>query len=456
MPRRETIGIVGAGLVGPVMALYLARRGAEVHLYERGPDPSAGPPEGGRSVHLVVSARGFRALAGIGLDVAVREAAIPLSGRAIHPPAGPLQFQPYGRDDQAIYAVQRSQLNRILAAAAARHPSITAHFGQRCLEVDPHALTFDLLDTGTGERRRARADVLLGADGCFSRVRAALMRTDRFDYSQQYMGYGYKEIRIPPADAGGFALPSHAMHVWPRKRLMLSAFPNLDQSFTAMLVMPFEGEVSFASIASGKELQALFEAQLGDVLPLVPDLAGEYFLRPPSSLMTIRCSPWIFEGRVALIGDAAHAMVPFFGQGMNAGLEDCVVLDGCLERHGGDWARSLPEYQALRRPDCDAVTDMSLQNFVELSELVGDPRFLLKKRLEQRIHALYPDRFIPLYPMVAFSHLPYAEVQRIAHAQEEVLQRLLASGDLEARWESPDLNLAIHAVMQELEERPSL
>jgi kynurenine 3-monooxygenase len=452
MPRREIIGIVGAGLVGPVIALYLARRGAEVHLYERGPSPLAGPPEGGRSVHLVVSARGFRALAGIGLDGAVREAAIPLSGRAIHPPAGPLRFQPYGRDDQAIYAVQRSQLNRILATAAASHPGITARFDQRCLDVDPHALTLDFLDTATGERSRARCDVLLGADGCFSRVRAALMRTDRFDYSQQYMAYGYREIRIPPAADGSYALSSNAMHVWPRKRLMVSAFPNPDRSFTAMLVMPFEGEVSFAAIATEKELRALFEAQFADLLPLVPEFAGELFQRPPSSLVTIRCSPWVFEGRVALIGDAAHAMVPFFGQGMNAGLEDCVVLDGCLERHGGDWARALPEYQALRRPDCDAVTDMSLQNFVELSESVGDPRFLLKKRLEQRIHGLYPERFIPLYPMVAFGHLPYAEVQRIARAQEDVLQRLLAGDDdLEARWESPDVDLAIHRAMQGFE-----
>ena len=208
MSQSKTIGIVGAGLVGPVIALYLARRGVKVHLYERGPSPSAGPPEGGRSVHLVVSARGFRALAGIGLDGAVREAAIPLSGRAIHPTAGPMRFQPYGRDDQAIYAVQRGQLNRILAAAAERHPGITVHFDQRCLEVDPHAMTFDLVDNGTGERTRAQADVLIGADGCFSRVRAALMRTDRFDCSQQYMSYGYKEIRIPPAEDGGFALSS--------------------------------------------------------------------------------------------------------------------------------------------------------------------------------------------------------------------------------------------------------
>ena len=245
------------------------------------------------------------------------------------------------------------------------------------------------------------------------------------------------------------------MHVWPRKRLMLSAFPNLDRSFTAMLVMPFEGEVSFASIASGKELQALFEEQLGDVLPLAPDLAGDFFLAAflagdhPLLALGLR-RPGGPDRRCG----ARHGAL--FGQGMNAGLEDCVVLDGCLERHGGDWARALPEYQALRRPDCDAVTDMSLQNFVELSELVGDPRFLLKKRLEQRIHALYPDRFIPLYPMVAFSHLPYAEVQRIARAQEEVLQRLLAHGDLEARWESPDVNLAIQAAMQELDPAPQV
>ncbi len=445
--HREVVGIVGAGLVGPVIALYLAERGCAVQLFERGPDPSAGPPAGGRSVHLVVSERGFRALAGIGLDGAVRAAAIPLSGRAIHPPSGPLRFQPYGRDGQAIYAVQRSDLNRILAGAAARHPGITARFDQRCVEVDPQALTLDLADSATGERSRARVDVLLGADGCFSRVRAALMRTDRFDYSQQYMTYGYREIRLPPTRDGEFPLSPGAMHVWPRKRLMLSAFPNLDRSFTAMLVMPFEGEVSFASISDGDALRALFEEHFGDVLPLVPDLAEAFFQLPPSSLVTIRCSPWV-HGRVALIGDAAHAMVPFFGQGMNAGFEDCVVLDACLARHGGDWDRALPEYQALRQPDCEAVTDMSLQNFVELSELVGDPRFLLKKRLEQRIHGLFPDRFIPLYPMVAFSHLPYAEVQRVARLQEEVLQRLLADGDLEARWESPAVDDAIRAAMQ--------
>lgn len=453
MPQREVVCVVGAGLIGPVVAIYLANRGYEVHLYERGADPAEAPPEEGRSVHLVVSERGWRALRGIGLEAEVRELCMPLRGRTIHLPDASLRFQPYGREDQAIFAVQRSVLNQIVATAASRHPRITPYFSHRCIDVDLDSMTLSFLPPNTDRPVRVRAEIVIAADGSFSRVRSALARTDRFDYAQQYMCYGYKELRIPPAADGGFPLDHRTMHVWPRKRLMLSAFPNPDKSFTAMLVMPFEGETSFESITTPDELSALFRRELADAFALIPGLADEYCMRPPSSLVTIRCHPWIYQGRLALIGDAAHAMVPFFGQGMNAGYEDCVVLDECLACHDGDWSEALADYQRRRKPNSDAVTDMSLQNFIELSERVADPKFLLQKRLEQRIHQMYPDRFLPLYPMVAFSHIEYTEAQRIARAQHQVVQQIMAMDELEARWDSPDVDAAIRRAMHSFDPR---
>ncbi len=435
---RSDVVVVGAGLVGPVVAILLAKLGCNVRLFERGPDPGQGGRAAGRSVHLVVSERGWNAMRQAGVEAPVRQATIPLKGRIIHSPQGGVAFQPYGNEGQAIYAIERQVLNDLLVGCARREPNVTVAFDHRCADYDPEAGALEF-ETGAG-RVGVRAERVVAADGAFSRVRAALMARGRFDYSQAYLPYGYKELSLPPGPGGDWPLDPGAMHVWPRRSAMLTAFPKPDRGFTAMLVLPLEGPGSFASLADGPAVARFFAEHFADARPLIPGLEEEFFARPASSLVTVRCFPWRDRDRAVLVGDAAHAMVPFFGQGMNAGFEDCVVLARCLAASGGDWGAAFAAYESQRKPDGDAVTDLSLRNFVELSERVGDPQFLLRKRLERRMHELAPETFVPLYQMVAFSDLPYARAKAIAEAQDALVEQIVAAGALEAGWDAPGVD----------------
>jgi len=434
MPK---VVVVGGGLVGPIAALFLARRGYTIDLYERSPDPNEQALKGGRSVHLVISERGWNAMRAVGVEDVVRAGTLPLRGRLIHALSGAMAFQPYGSEDQAIYAVERSRLNAILIRAAASHPGVTVHFAHSCERVDLEKCELEF-STPAGQRVEVRAERILAADGAFSLVRSAMMKRGRFDYTQEYLPFAYKELVIPAGADGNFRVDPSGMHVWPRGSMLVTAFPNPNRSFTAMVMLPVEGERSFETVHTPADLAALFEHSVPDAVPLFPDLADEFFAHPPSNLVTIRCYPWTSGGKVALIGDAAHAMVPFLGQGVNAGFEDCTVLDQCLERHGDDWATAIDAYQQLRKPNCDAVTAMALANFTEIAERVGDPRFLLQKKIEQRIHALHPREFIGIYPMIAFTQIPYAEAHRRAQAQERLLASLLAIDGVETKWETDE------------------
>jgi kynurenine 3-monooxygenase len=435
--------IAGAGLVGALWACMLARRGYEATVYEKRPDPREVPPPRGRSTHMVISQRGWKALDAVGLSDEVRSMTLPLGGRSIHAQDGKVAFQPYGERAQAIYAIKRETLNRLIIERCLNTPGITVRFNQRCVAADPRTGILQFEHTVTGERSEVRGARTFAADGAFSQVRASLMRQEHFNYSQEYLRYGYKEFTLPAGLCGH--LDNFSMHAWPRKQISLFAFPNLDGSFTATLVAPFEGEPSFSQFRTPRELARLCQERFPDV-PTEP-FEGECFSNPISSLVTIRCSPWTHGGRIALIGDAAHAMVPFLGQGMNAGFEDCTVLDSLLDQHDEDWGTVLSEYDRLRRPDCDAVTEMSLRNFTELTELVANPRFLLLKKLEHKIHRLYPDRFIPLYMMVAFTHIPYSQILQIASAQEAITRELMALPDFEARWDGPEVEARLRELM---------
>lgn len=441
--------IVGAGLVGTLWACLLARRGYKVAVYEKRRDPREVSTSRGRSTHLVISHRGWKALEAVGLSEQVRSLTLPLGGRSIHAQDGTVAFQPYGEGAQAIYAIRRETLNQVLVDRCGNTPGITLHFNQRCVSADPRTGTLQLEHTVTGERTEVTGERTFAADGAFSQVRASLMRQDRFNYSQEYLRYGYKELTLPANRCQH--MDNVSMHAWPRKQLSLFAFPNLDGSFSATLVAPIEGSPSFAQLRTPEELARLCQERFPDV-PYEP-FAEEYLRTPVSSLVTIRCEPWTHGERIALIGDAAHAMVPFLGQGMNAGFEDCTVLDSLLQQHGEDWGTVLREYERQRKPDCDAVTDMSLRNFTELAELVGNPRFLLQKKLEHKIHRLYPDRFIPLYMMVAFTHIPYSQIQHIASAQEAITRELMALPDVEARWDGPEVEARIHELMRGVPKR---
>jgi kynurenine 3-monooxygenase len=459
--------VIGAGLVGSVWACLLGRH-HDVDVYESRPDPRVVPPHPGRSVHLVISARGWRAFDAIGVRRAVESIAVPLTGRRIHTEDGRLAFTPYGPDNQTIYAVNRATLNELLVTHAAAQPRVRIHFDRRCEAIDPDTGTIRVQRRDRGEAIGASlaasidgvgaasidvvADRIFAADGAFSRVRSSLLRLDRFDYAQSYLPYGHKELSIPADRAT--ALERDKMHVWPRRNLMLTAFPNLDGSFGATLLLPFEGSPSFAELRTPDQLTAFFERVFPDAAALIPNLAEEFFSRPTASIVTIQCSPWTYRGRIALLGDAAHAMVPFLGQGMNAGLEDCTVLAGLLERHGDDWDAAFRDYERVRKPQCDAVTELARQHFHELAERVGDPAHRRRRETENKIHKLFPDRFIPLYAMIAFTHIAYATAQAIAAAQDAVVAEVMALPDIESRWGTPDLEQQIARLLDTLPTHP--
>ena len=420
--------IIGAGLGGSLLAHYLGARGIPVQVVERRPDPRARGSLGGRSINLAISARGFHALDRGGLGDAMRAVSTRMPGRMIHTPDGHTHFQPYSRlPDRAIHSVSRSALNMLLIRAAAAHPSVTFRFDQRCLDVDltrtPRpAARFQGPDGSTME---LDADLIVGADGAYSAVRSAMQRNERFDYRQEYLRHGYKELTIPPADASGrFAMEPHALHIWPRGSSMMIALPNPEGNFTCTLFWPFTaapGQPSFSAIRTGEECRAYFERHYPDAPPLMPDLQQEFERNPVGTMVTVRCFPWSWAGRTALLGDAAHAVVPFYGQGANASFEDCECLVDCLETHHMDVPAALADYQDRRKRNADAIADMALANFVEMRDRTASRAFRWRKKLEHALHGMMPSTFVPLYDMVSFSTIPYADARERARRQDRAL-----------------------------------
>jgi kynurenine 3-monooxygenase len=405
------VTIVGAGLAGTLLACALGRAGRRVELYEKRPDPRAHGQDAGRSINLALSVRGLHALREVGLAEEVIKSSILMRGRMIHARDGSLAFQRYGKDDsEALHSVSRAGLNLTLVEAATRHPSVRMHFAHRCTGYD---LRTGELEFNDGVR--VPTEFVIGADGAYSAVRAAMQRQERFDYSQEYLTHGYKELTIPPEPAGDFRMEPHALHIWPRGSFMMIALPNRDGSFTCTLFWPFE---SFAALTTEADVLAYFRDQFPDAVPVIPDLGPAFLANPIGSLVTIRCRPWHVGVCVALIGDACHAVVPFLGQGMNAAFEDCIVLRECLERHGPDRGRALAEYERLRKEHTDALADMCVDNFIEMRDKVGSALFRLRKKLAVLLHALFPRWYLPLYTMIEFTRIPYADARRRARRQD--------------------------------------
>ncbi|GAA3935406.1 NAD(P)/FAD-dependent oxidoreductase [Hymenobacter algoricola] len=436
---------MGAGLVGSLLSLYLAQRGHEVSVFERRADLRKQGLVEGRSINLALSDRGWRALEGVGVGEEIRRVAIPMYRRVMHDQHGNLSYQPYGQDNQAIYSVSRAILNRTLLDLAEQDPRIQLRFNQQCLGVDLRARTLDLRDAQTGTRQTQSFRRLFGTDGAFSAVRAAMQRTDRFDYSQSYLEYGYKELNIEPGPDGAWLLEKNALHIWPRGQYLMIALPNLDGSFNCTLFFPYEGEHSFAALQTPAQVQAFFEAVFPDVVPLMPELQAEFFQNPTGSLVTVRCFPWAFDDDVLLLGDASHAIVPFYGQGMNAGFEDCSVLNELLEEHGADWPAIFGEFQRQRKPDADAMAELALYNFEEMRDRVADPRFLLQKKIESKISAQYPGQWLSLYSQVTFSHIPYAQAWQNGQRQEQIMRRLMPHIQAEADYDRPEVQQQLKA-----------
>ena len=405
--------VVGGGLGGALMAVYLGQAGHEVEVYERRADPRRARAAEGRSINLAISTRGLHALEKAGLKERILSLAIPMRGRMLHGLDGTLRFQPYGtRPEHTINSVSRAALNALLLDAAEALPTVRLHFSARCTGVDLDAARATFLLPEGPEPLTAEGDALLGTDGAFSTVRLQMQKTDGFDYQQAFLDHGYKELVIPAAAGGGFRMEKHALHIWPRGGSMLIALPNLDGSFTCTCFWPLQGPESFASIRTPEQAVAHFQRQFPDAVPLMPTLREDYAENPTGSLVTIRCAPWHHGGKVALLGDACHAVVPFFGQGANAAFEDCVVLEECLKESAGDRERAFAEYQRRRKVNTDALADLSLENFVEMRDKTASRRFLLEKRLEKALHRAFPSWFVPLYTLVTFSRTPYAEAVR--------------------------------------------
>ena len=402
----ERTVLAGAGLVGSLLAVFLARRGKAVEVFERRPDLRREQISAGRSINLAISVRGLHALAQVGLEQEALAHAIPMPGRMIHARDGSLAFQAYGKDDsQCISSISRGWLNRMLLDAAEETGRVRLSFRRRVLELDPGRRELDVEVDG-GHTERVEGAVVYGTDGAGSAVRRAVVEARGGVSDEALLAHGYKELTLPAAPGGGWRLERNALHIWPRGDFMLIALPNEGGSFTCTLFLAFEGAPSFATLEAPGAVRAFFREHFTDVEPMLPDLETQFVGNPTGSMVTVKCSAWHAGDTALLLGDAAHAIVPFFGQGMNCGFEDCVVLDG-LEAEGAPRAEVFARFEALRKPNADAIADMAVENFVEMRASTADPRFLLEKAIEKRLLAELPGTFVSRYALVTFSRAPY-------------------------------------------------
>lgn len=445
--RGSPVNVVGAGLCGSLLAILLAKRGYRVSLVERRADPRRSPPAAGRSINLALSARGIRALEHAGLFEAVEALLLPMRGRLIHEENGATQLLPYGqREGELIWSVSRAELNRHLIEAAERLPEVTLHFGQEALAWDASRGALSLRDIDEDRQYEITDGPVIAADGAGSAVRRSLAAAGIVRADESLLPHGYKELTIPAGPGGAFLLEADALHVWPRGEFMLIALPNPGGDFTLTLFLPMAGAEGFECLDTPSRISAFFERRFPDVIPLVPELVGTFRRNPVGVLGTVRCRPWRDGGRLLLIGDAAHAIVPFHGQGMNLAFEDCRLLDELLSEH--DLPQAFAAFEARQRSNADAIAAMALENYVEMRDTVRDPKFALQKKLSFELEKRLPDRFIPRYSMVMFhDDIPYA----VAHDRGAVQARLLEALTRDRRaLDEIDLDAAVRKVCEAL------
>ncbi len=413
--------LIGSGLAGGLLAAYLGRRGYDVDLYERRADPREGNIVGGRSINLAISTRGIHALEQIGIAHEALQHAIPMRGRMIHDKSGALHFTPYDVDPKnCINSIGRAALNTTVIEAAQHYPNVHVHFNHKCtrIDLDDAAAHFET----AGGVMTARGDAVIGVDGAFSAVRQSMqMQIGGFEYDESYLAHGYKELTIPPGPDGSWLMEKNALHIWPRKSFMMIALPNPDGSFTCTLFWEFEGSRSFATTKTDDDVLRFFDQEFPDAVPLMPTLLEDFGNNPTGSLVTIRCAPWFYRDKVCLVGDAAHAVVPFYGQGMNAAFEDCVVLDECLEKFPDNRERAFAEYFSRRKQNADALADLAIGNFIEMRDKTASKTFRAKKKLDHVLEAALPGIYLPLYTMVTFTRIPYATAAKRARVQDALV-----------------------------------
>jgi kynurenine 3-monooxygenase len=390
----------------------------------------------GKSINLALSDRGIKALEDVGIMEEIREISIPMHGRFLHNSDGSNAYQAYGKEGQFINSVSRGALNKKLMDLAEAQ-GVKIFFNQQCKTIDwkKNEITFE--DQTNAQLLTFNFQLLFGSDGAFSAARLAhQLQHNRFQYQQYYIDFGYKELTIPAGNNGDFLMEKNALHIWPRGNYMLIALPNTDGSFTCTLFFPFEGATSFASIDTKEKLHIFFKSTFKDAYELMPTLADDFFNNPTSSLVTVKCFPWVRDNRFALIGDAAHAIVPFFGQGMNCGFEDCRVLNTLIDQHNEDWTKILDEYQTLRKPDGDAIAELALNNFIEMRDKVADSKFLLQKKIEAAFSKKHPDKWLPAYSQVTFSpQIRYSDALKNSIQQETIMQQVMKMEGIENNWE---------------------
>lgn len=441
--------IVGAGLAGSLWAVYLAKAGYKVTVFERRPDIRQAEISAGKSINLALSKRGWTALAEVGLDKMVSDLAIPMYGRIMHDKESKLTYQPYGEEGQAIYSVSRGGINARMMDAAEASGDVTILYNHQCLDVDFDNTSVTILDKVSNKTFEFKSDVVFASDGAFSAVRYhGFQKVDRFDFSQDFIDDGYREILLPANADGSYKLDKNALHIWPRGEFMLIALANEDGSFTCTLFMPFENhEFSFDKLKTRSDVDRFFKQVFPDFHEMMPDVADQWETHPLSSLAIMRCFPWTHKN-IALMGDAAHATVPFYGQGMNASMEDCYVMGKLMKKHNENWPEVFKEYQTVRKPNGDALQDLSVYNYKVMRDLVADPHFLLKKKFEHRIHELYPDKYLSLYSMVSFSNIPYAEAMQKGKDQDAFIEQIMSANDIEQRFENNTIDELIHSIFQ--------
>jgi kynurenine 3-monooxygenase len=422
MQDQPHILISGAGLAGSLMSIYLAKKGWKVDIYESREDMRTVEMSAGRSINLALSNRGIKALEGVDLGDEIMKEAVKMPGRMLHDREGKLTFAPYGKDDsEYINSISRAGLNKMLMSAAERE-GVKIHFNQKVLSVDFNAKTITTEDSESGAIHTVKGDLIIGGDGAASAIRQSMEKQlEGYQSHVDWLTHGYKELTIPPAEGGGFRIEKHALHIWPRGQYMLIALPNFDGSFTCTLFFPNEGEVSFEGLDSPEKVKTFFEQEFADAIPHIPNLVHEFMTNPVGKLGTLKCFPWKYKDSAVLIGDAAHAVVPFYGQGMNASFEDCRVLNECIEAHGTDWEKVLNAYQEARKINGDAIGDLAVENYYEMRDHVADPTFRKKRALEYILESKFED-YHSKYSLVTFHpEVPYAVAKEKGNKQDAYL-----------------------------------
>lgn len=434
MQKSRKIAVVGSGLVGSLLAIYLKKAGHTVHVYDRSPDIRT-IQFSGRSINLVMSDRGWKALDDIGISDEVKKIGIPVDKRAIHMLNKELNYQYYGKDGEAIYSLSRGILNRRIIDLA-EEAGVEFFFNRKIWDVSLSTATLFEGEEEGDAWTELKYDTVFGADGAFSRIRHRMQRQSMFNYSQEFIPIGYKELNIPANLDGSHKLNPNSLHIWPRGEFMLMALANLDGSFTCTLFMPHEGVNSFESLKDREMLVDFFATHFPDTKEVIPNLVEDFFKNPTSYLVTMKCFPWTYTDKVALIGDAAHAIVPFYGHGMNAGFEDITVLFEMISQHGDNWEVVFQEYQKSRKVNADAIAELSYRNYVEMSTNTADEKFLLQKKIERKFSEKYPDKWLPLYSRVTFSHRPYSEALAIGDEQKAIMEQIMKIPNIEEIWET--------------------